>query len=378
MTPYRHETLPEGQPVRFYKIVAVTFLILTVILLGVIIFSSSKKAVITVTTKQDPVEVNFAVEVNSPEAENKIEGKIVTTTVELFKTYQPTETKELLTGAEGTMILHNDGSTDQALVATTRLKTSGGAIYRMKNKAMVPANGQVKVEVYFDEKNTVTSTGVGKLTIPGLNEDRQKIIYATNDTPITGTKKIGVVSEDDLKKANKDLTDEMGLKAKDDLTSGNAGLVSVFKITDQTITTTAKLGEEADQFTLKGRAMIVAVLYKQDEVDVMAKKELAKQIINDAEILQTGDNSATVTLAEFDSIKMSAKLNVYYNGVVTLNAESKQLAKESFFGKSEQEVRRYLLSLDHVKGVEMNFSPAWTRTIPSLADHVSVVVKTTE
>ena len=53
MTPRRKETnFAPNQPVRFYKFIALTFLIITVVLFCVIIFMSSKEATITVTTTQ--------------------------------------------------------------------------------------------------------------------------------------------------------------------------------------------------------------------------------------------------------------------------------------------------------------------------------------
>ena len=58
-----------------------------------------------------------------------------------------------------------------------------------------------------------------------------------------------------------------------------------------------------------------------------------------------------------------------------LNPESKQLDKSMFFGKTKDEVRRYLLKLDHVRSVDIKFSPGWIRTVPYVNEHVEVMVK---
>jgi len=46
-----------------------------------------------------------------------------------------------------------------------------------------------------------------------------------------------------------------------------------------------------------------------------------------------------------------------------------------FFGKSKDEVRRYLLKLDHVRSVDIKFKPAWIRTVPHVGEHIEIIVK---
>ncbi len=77
----------------------------------------------------------------------------------------------------------------------------------------------------------------------------------------------------------------------------------------------------------------------------------------------------------YNASSTAAVVNVFGSGLVTLNPESKLLAKTVFFGKSRDEVRRYLLSLDYVNGVEVKFSPAWMLSVPSIAENVSVIIK---
>lgn len=379
MTPYRQETsAPGGQSVRFYKFVALTFLLLTIVLLVVIVFSSSKKATIVITTKPEVVDVSFAVGINLKDQTNNIDGAVTSTAVSITKNYKPTGTKQVTGAATGKMVLHNEGLEDQVLIATTRLQTSEGAIFRLKDKVKVPAQGEVEVAVYFDTKIAVSSTGVGKLTVPGLNADKQKIIYATNDKPISSIKEVGVLSSEDLKKAEDDIKEALLKQGKEELSQKFEGMVGVYSLNSLVVETKDEIGSEIEDFTMTAKAVVTGAFYKQDIIDIMAKRELTKQLVGDAELLKTTSGSATVSLLESSSSTMSAKLNISYSGSVELNPESKQIQKDNFYGKTEEEARRYLLSLDHVKSVEIDFSPAWTGTIPSIPDHVSVVVKNVE
>ena len=49
--------------------------------------------------------------------------------------------------------------------------------------------------------------------------------------------------------------------------------------------------------------------------------------------------------------------------------------KIMFFGKTEDEVRRYVMALNHVSGVEMKFHPAWNREVPHVASRVEVTIR---
>jgi len=376
MTPYRQETTsPNTQPVGFYKIIALTFLLLALVLLGIIIFTSSKRATITLETKPEPVDVSFSVGINMSDVV-KIEGAVASTTVSLTKSYKPTATREVAGTANGQVLLHNETNADQVLIATTRVLTEDGVLFRLKNRVNVPAKGTILAD-YYPDKEGSKITKTGKLTIPGLNEEKQKVIYATVDNLTSGNRTVGYLSEKDLEKAKSDLKLELEKEGKKLLTA-NIDKPIVLAIAEEKYETPTKVGDEVENFNLEGTATVVGVMYNKEELDKMAKSELEKQLLSDSEILNSAGDSATISLSEYDLHKSSAKLNVFLDGSVLLNPESRGLQKDMFFGKSEAEVRRYLLSLDHISKVEIKFKPAWVRTVPSFADQVSVVVKNVE
>ncbi|OGH74172.1 MAG: hypothetical protein A3G00_04880 [Candidatus Magasanikbacteria bacterium RIFCSPLOWO2_12_FULL_43_12] len=192
MTPRtKHTSLAVEQPVRLYKFIALSFLILTIILLGVIIFMSAKRATITVVAGQEPLEVSVAMAIGS---ESKI-GFVETITVELKKTYKPESTKEIGAVAMGAVTLRNDSDADQALVATTRLLSPEGILFRLKNRVVVPAKSTIVTEVYADKEGRESEIGPAKFTIPGLNAAKQAVIYATSEKPmIGGVRAVGIVT----------------------------------------------------------------------------------------------------------------------------------------------------------------------------------------
>lgn len=378
MTPRRRETnMAEVQPVRFYKYIALSFLLLTVALLGVIVFMSAKRAVITITTRQQPLEVRTAVVIG--QEEGQLTGTVEVASVSLQKTFQPKEGREEPAVAIGKVILYNKADYNQPLVATTRLLTPEGILFRLKDRVVVPALGNIEAEVYADQAGKESEIGPSSFIIPGLSEDKQKLIYAISEKSMTGGwRRVGILGESDWQNANDEFKTELEKIGKEKLSKLHPDLLAVYKLNNLQVTSDKQVGDETGGFTLTGSAEIVGVFYQNDEVKSLADSELRKRLVSDNEILSVNDEAMSLVLNSYDASSTIAQAEVVASGLVSLNPESKQLAKTMFFGKNKEEIRRYLLSLDHVQGVEIKFSPAWMLTVPPVADHVSVVVKSVE
>lgn len=379
MVARRTQTTQPDQPVRFYKFVALTFLAITLILFGVIVFLSSKRAEIIITTKPEAVNITTSIGVNMPESPRSVVGTVMSTTTSGSTVFYPTGNREEPGIANGTVTLHNESSLDQPLIATTRLLTESGVLFRLVDRVTVPANGTVVADVYADIEGAGGNIGPARFTIPGLNQTKQAVIYATSDTAMTGgTKKIGVVSQDDIDKATKILLADLRERAQTTLGSADSTKVGVFDIGESSVSASVPIGEEVSEFTVSGTATVVGVFFSQDDIVTLSNDVLMSRAIDDAESIKPSDTPPTVALTSFDSTAGTAVLDVTYTGRATINAESKQLSTMMFYGKSKDEVRRYLLSLDHVYGVDVNLRPAWTQTVPHVAEHVDIIVKQVE
>ncbi len=379
MVARRKQTTQADQPVRFYKFVALTFLAITLLLFGVIVFLSSKRAEIIITTKPEAVDITTSVGVNTNDSLRSIGGTVASTTVNGSHTYTPTGHREEPGIATGVVTLHNESSLDQPLVATTRLLTSDGVLFRIDKRVLVPAQGTVDVSVYADEEGATGNIASSKFTIPGLNQSKQEVIYAMSDEPMAGgMQTIGIVSQDDIDKATKLLFAELQEEARNTLNETYVDTVGVFDIVDSSVSVDASIGDEVSGFVASGSATVVGVFFDQEDVVTLASDVLMSRAIDDAEYIEPSDAPPAVVLGEYNAAEGSALLDVTYTGRATINPESKQLSKMMFYGKTKDEVRRYLLSLDHVYGVDVTLRPAWTQTVPHVAEHVDILVKQVE
>jgi hypothetical protein len=299
--------------------------------------------------------------------------------IHLSQTFHPTGDKEIPGLALGTVTLHNETTAPQPLVATTRLLSADGVLFRLKAKVVVPGNGAVDAEVYADKEGQGGNIPPTTFTIPGLNEAKQKVVYADSKEAMSGgVKKTGILSDDDIKKAETTLRVALVEAGKKQLSLGlpdKEGAVAVFEFIADT---PATVGDEVADFVLNGRGKVVGAFYDGKEMRAKAMAMLLKKSVSNTEIIEPGKDAPTVTVERYDADSSVATLSVYQSGQATLNPESQEIQKTVFFGKSKDEVRRYLLSLSHVHAVDVVFRPAWMLSVPQIPDHVQVKVVNVE
>ncbi len=368
-------------PVRFYRTIAVTFLVVTLVLLGVIIFFTSKKASVVIVAKTDNKNVNLMVNVGERKSPDlSILGLVTTTKFGFTQKYSPTgnKTTDGLAGGEVTIV--NDTNAAQTLVKTTRLLSTAGVLFRLSNQVIVPAKGQIVADVYADQPGATGNIEPSKFTIPGLNEEKQKVIYAASDkSMVGGVRTIGILSAEDIKSAKADFA----AKIKDEVEKtlvpvGSYNQKLIFVPESGDIVVDKEIGQEVSEFSISGTTDVVIVYYNSEDLKNLLSKEVANRVDATSEKALSIGKDSQVSLASYDLTKQTAQLSVYQDVLVTLDVNAEKLAVNNFFGKKKDEIERYVFGLGHVVGVDVKFSPRWIRTAPSVPDKVQVVVKNVE
>ena len=379
MTPRRQQTnIPQEQPVRVYKTIAVSFLLLTLVLVAVMVFMSAKRAVIVVESQTEPIDATGTIVVTAVPKEGEILGVVTTTLVSLTHTFVPGGSQEEPATATGTVTLYNKSNSAQPLVATTRLETPEGILFRLKNTVTVPAFGTVSAEVYADKKGSGGDIGPSRFTIPGLKSDARRLaVYGESMKPMQGGMTLrSVLTSDDLQKEEKVFVNLAETAGKKILTTLFPGKESFFVVVQHAVDTSANIGDiVSTPIVMTGKATVLGVFYAGSDLKNHTASLLMKKNIDDIQTIEPSAAAPAVTLGSYDIMKAQALLTVVVTGSATVNPESKQLAKSMFFGKTKDEVSRYVQSLDHVHGVTVTFTPSWIQTVPHVSDHVSVIVK---
>ena len=362
---------------RFYRTIAVSFLIVTLALLAVIIFFTSKKATIVVVAKTDNKNITLDVSVEKQKSGNaSISGFVTSTEFQLAQKYFPTGNKTINGVATGEAIIYNDTAAVQPLVKTTRLLTPGGILFRLSDRVVVPARGQIIAKVYADQSGPIGDIGPSKFVIPGLSLEKQKVIYAESKTAMSGgVRAVGFLTETDLKAAEADYLEKVKQAVdKTFVFPSNYNQKLVF-VPSHRGAADRQAGEEISEFNLAGTNTVIVVYFNEDELNSLLGREISKRLDLSTEKISSMPKDPQITLAGYDLANQKAQLSVYQDVLATLDVNADKLAASNFFGKSKDEIERYVFGLGHVVGVDVKFSPSWMRSAPAVADRVQVVVK---
>lgn len=370
---------------RFYRTIAISFLIITLALLGIIIFFTSKSATVVIVAKNDNKNINLNVSVgaNTSSASNlSIDGLVTTTIFSWSEKYFPTGNKTTEGVATGKVTIYNTSNISQALVKTTRLLTSTGVLFRLSERVLVPATGQVIADVYADQAGTTGDIGPSTFTVPGLSADKQKLIYAKSDEAMSGgVQTIGILTDDDIKTAEADYADKVVQAVGNALqyspyNAYDDKLISV--VDNKNIKVDHKAGDEVSEFNISGTSSVAIVYYNKENLQELVQKAMQDKIDLTSERILSASQNPQISLVSYDVTKNTAQISMYQDVLVTLDANADRLSVENFFGKSKADIERYILSLPHVVGVDVQFSPSWMGSAPSVSDKIKVVVKSVQ
>ncbi|MCX6743043.1 MAG: hypothetical protein NT116_02285 [Candidatus Parcubacteria bacterium] len=371
---HRHHINP---PLSIYKKIALTFIILAVILIGVIFYFTLSYAYITIYPKQEQVKTDFNfVIVEDEKGVNPLTGifagKIVDQTFEGEKLLLTTGTKQLAGDIVGKVKITNGLSKNQTLVATTRLLSPDGTLYRLKNKVDVLANGALEAEVYADDSSKPLAKAGTKFTIPGLSETLQKIVFAESlQDFVTSGQSVKAVSQEELDKALADYAEELSQQAVKEEDSGKIKVLNKEIIAK---TFDVKPGDEVLNYHLKLKLKVSGVIFDDKDVKVFAQESLASQISADKQSVASNSDSLVYEVEKVDLNNKLAQLKSSINGAAIISLNSPILERDKLVKLSFDEIKAYLENFEQIERVDITFFPSWVKKVPYFQDHIIIEI----
>jgi hypothetical protein len=378
MITHRMSTQQPEPMVRFYKVIALSFLLVTIILLGVVVLMTSKKAEITIVAEEDQRPVSLSVAVEQAQRPGAILGKVEQIDFPHSEGYSLNGVKTVVGTATGKVTMHNESGQTYNLVKTTRLLSPDGILFRLTNPTRVPAGKTVVAEVYADKDGASGDIAATRFTVPGLSAEVQKVVYAVSNKPMKGgSRQVAVVTQDDINAAKRNYSEKVAEAYLNSIADNASefGLVQVLLLTKQDTSLNHEVGDEAAELVLSGNSTLVVVSYSKKELDNLMSREVSRMVDSAAEKILSLADGREVVVAAYDVDKGTAQLTITQQAVVTLDADVESLAMRHFLSKRKEDIERYVLGLNHVRDVEVKFSPRWMVSSPSVPDKIKVVVK---
>lgn len=365
-----------------YQRIAVGFVVATVLLLIVVLYLSISRATIHVVPVPKTVSTDLSVDVvPTPVEEGQMTGVVVEETFTKAKVFTlPSEGGTAVEQKAGGLVtLINKTNSSQPLVATTRLLSEEGILFRLDATTSVPANGQIEVMAHADKPGLSGEIGPTQFTIPGLPQSLQDDIYAVSVDAMTGgVAYVRTLSEQDLNDAVTSLQNEMLEEAKSTLASGVDRAVFLSELYTVEVLerkSDTEPGTEAGTFTVSLTIEVAAVYYDAELLKSYVESELGLHVPVGYEMVQVNRDAMQTSIESASETKGEAVLDVYMDGTSAISENSEVLKKDRFLGRSEQEVITLLSVSEAVQEANVSFTPFWLKRVPTLKDHITIDIK---
>jgi len=370
--------------VGLYKKIAIFFLIATIVLLSFIFYFLFASVTITIIPDQERINNNMIIDVYDKDNEDiitgdKIAGIVKKTSMDLTKSYETSGEDIIGEEVAGEVTIYNYYTKNQPLVATTRLMSLEGKVYRIEETVNVPAGGKVKVRVYADDPSINMEVGPTKFTIPGLWAGLQDKIYGESDSRIEYSQKVNkFVTQSDIDNAIRDLKQQLVQKAKTEINKKYKDYSQViYSIDDNSVFTEidAERGDEVDKFDATITANIVAVAFDGEAAANLAEKKFVSTLPAEKELIEFNRNNIIYTLDSFDYRGGTASINATFEGKVSLGSDSNVVDKESILGLNKDQLDAYLIKKEGISGYDIKFFPSFIKRVPDIPDKIIIKTK---
>ncbi len=319
--------------------------------------------------------------------------QVVTISKDIEKKVEATGEQRVEKKAQGTVVLYNNFSAQsQKLVATTRLQTPEGLIFRLVQAVTIPGKqgatpGQVTATVVADAVGSTYNVGLKDFTIPGFKgTTKSALIYARSKTSMTGgfSGMQKIVATEVLATSDTQMTASLKASLTSDIT---AQIPANFILYPDDVSFTF---EPLTQVTVPDSgtsATSSAVLHKKGTMNaiIFDRTALSRAIM--AEALST-TSSESIRITNLDSLQFAYATST--SGVsdrTTASTISFTLSgtpnfvwvfdenklKTKLLGVSKTRAHDIVSTYPAVKEVWITTKPFWYGTIPSDPKKVTIV-----
>jgi hypothetical protein len=334
-----------------------------------------------------------AVAIQSQQSDNAIPVHVINHEEQLTLQYDATG-KSSSSGkkAQGTVVIYNEFENQpQTLVATTRLETDGGKVFRLLKTTVVPAMsnvggqskpGAISAEIVADQPGVEYNIEATNFKIPGFKGGpKYDKFYAKSSVTINGGTSDGDaasgVSQADLDNAKQKtetaIREKITAIIKSEMNTDEIDLPAAEKITQEKSFSNAKVGDKVDSFEYTVTASVHVLVFSQKDIkDILKKnsqyKEQAKKDVT--EIFKKIEYVSAEP--DFDNNKLTLKIHGEVEMVSNVDTES---FKKEVLGKNESELTAILKKHPSIENANLVFFPTFINHVPQFSRRVSVEVE---
>ncbi|MFA4937315.1 MAG: hypothetical protein WC575_03450 [Patescibacteria group bacterium] len=363
-----------------YRRIIISFFIATIAVVLLILYYTLARAFITLEISPETEILETDIVVTSETDQGELQGNILSIEQTKETTFKAKGTGVKEEKASGQVTIINDNNQAQSLITATRLLSPDKILFRITKAVSIPAGGRTTVEAISSEPGAASEIGPTKFTIPGLNATLQQKIYAESKEPMIRREKPGAkILATDLEDARNNLKEKITQESlpalREKLPEDKRDSSVVYKVDILDSKSSKPADSEATEFTYSVTAKVTAIFYNPENLRVAVISRLNQAQNSGKEILSLEDQSAAVSVLNILTDNSEATLQVKYLGQVSWKDVNKIITKDDLLGRTPEEVQKYFAAFPGIKNVEVKLSPFWVTAVPTIADHIELIIK---
>ncbi|MCA9365084.1 MAG: hypothetical protein KC736_04280 [Candidatus Moranbacteria bacterium] len=366
-----------------------------IILAGGAFLITQKRATVAVVTQ--PKEINVTTPLSADTANEItapiIKAHVIEVSAKATGEAQTTGEKNISDKkARGSVIIYNEYSQEaQPLVATTRLLTEDGKLFRLVETVSVPGikivneqkqPGAIEVEVIADQSGKEFNVGPGTFSIPGLDgTQREEKIYAKSTRPMIGggeeSGTIKTVSEKDIESAKenaeKELQEALISEASQKINSDETLIKETITlmVTEENTTPSREVIAQKVEHTISASAKFF-VIQSNDITKIIEQKAEKDAIKLSGEVAMEISYNKIQTNAQNTGFSGEVKAKITYTPNINTQKFQQDIA-----GKTREEIGKLLeKEYQNIEKIEMRIWPPFNqKTLPKNPEKIVIEIK---
>ncbi|HPX94235.1 MAG TPA: hypothetical protein PLF30_01625 [Candidatus Moranbacteria bacterium] len=372
---------------------SITFCVICALsLAGVLayLFIPSAKIIITPDNIENRININISGS-ESPGAESKIPIRVISNEESVSLEVEMQGKNVTGKKAEGSVTIYNEFSNaPQPLVATTRLETSDGKIFRIVKGVTVPGTtlvdgeikpGAIEVQVVADQPGSDFNIDPSEFTIPGFKDSpKYEKFYAksteamtggTSDENASGPAKVTQADIDKAKeKVKKALEEKIAETIANELSEDEISLEDAREIEAAKISISARVGQVLSSFNCSGTAAFKAIVFSESDIKKAIEKSVKGKDDSEYEWKAAKIEYATVQ-PDFEKNILELKIHGEVAATPVIDAEK---IKHEILGKRAEQLGDILRKYSSIKNVNVEFQPVFISRVPQYSKRVNVEI----
>jgi hypothetical protein len=291
--------------------------------------------------------------------------------------------------AKGEVTIYNSYSEeDQSLIATTRILSKEGKLFRLAKNVTVPGMkdneaGYVEVAVIADEPGEEFNIEASTFTIEGFKgkpkyekfEVKSSKAMTDGGSP-DSNKKLSMISADDIARAREKtiaaLEKSLEEEVKNQLGNETSAMFDSVEKEVTKATSTNDVKDIVKDFSYTVEQKVKLMTFAMTDVNSVALLKMKEDVDEGYQIEETQSNiTFKKSITDFENKTMTMYLDSV--AIAWPIIETQKLA-ESIAGKKEEEIKVILLGYPAIEKIEFLVKPSWLTGLPISKDKIEVEV----